>query len=122
MAVVAEGGSLAGRSVRWSDASAVTTVVASAGYPGCYEKGKPIRIPGGLEGEGLTVFHAGTALGDGGLVTSGGRVLAVTALGSTFAEAADRSREGAAAIAFDGAFFRDDIGWRERERTATATP
>lgn len=121
LGVVAEGGSLAGRSVRWSEASAVTTVVASAGYPGSYEKGKPIRIPGGLEGEGLTVFHAGTAREGDALVTSGGRVLAVTALGSTFAEAADRSREGAAAIAFDGAFHREDIGWRERARTSAAT-
>jgi len=121
LATVAEGGSLTGRAVRWSDASAVTTVVASAGYPGAYEKGKEIRIPGGLEGEGLTVFHAGTRRDDHRLTTSGGRVLAVTALGATFPEAADRSREGAAAIEFDGAFFRTEIGWRERARIAAAT-
>jgi phosphoribosylamine--glycine ligase len=121
LATVAEGGSLAGRSARWSEASAVTTVVASAGYPGGYEKGKPIHIPGGLEGEGLTVFHAGTEREADRVVTSGGRVLAVTALGATFAEAADRSREGAAAIAFEGAFFRPDIGWRERARTSAVT-
>jgi phosphoribosylamine--glycine ligase len=122
LATVAEGGSLTGRGVRWSEASAVTTVLASAGYPGSYDKGKPIRLPGGLEGEGLTVFHAGTTRDGDGLVTSGGRVLAVTALGSTFAEAADRSREGAAAIDFEGAFFRADIGWRERARTSAVTP
>jgi phosphoribosylamine--glycine ligase len=116
MAIVAEGGSLAGRGVRWKDGAAVTTVVASGGYPGAYEKGKEIRIPGGLENDGLTVFHAGTALRDGHLVTSGGRVLAVTAVGATVAEAADRSRGGAAAIRFDGAYYRRDIGWRERER------
>jgi len=121
LATVAEGGSLAGRAVRWSDASAVTTVVASAGYPGAYEKGKEIRIPGGLESEGLTVFHAGTMRDADRLATSGGRVLAVTALGATFPEAADRSREGAAAVEFDGAFFRADIGWRERARIAAAT-
>lgn len=116
MTTVAEGGSLAGRTARWKDAAAVTTVVASAGYPGSYEKGKEIHIPGGLEGEGLSVFHAGTKLADGKLATSGGRVLAVTALGATFTEAVDRSREGAEAISFDGAFFRSDIGWRERAR------
>ena len=121
LATVAEGGTLAGRAARWADACAVTTVVASEGYPGGYEKGKPIRIPGGLEGEGLTVFHAGTAQDGDRLVTSGGRVLAVTALGSTFAEAADRSRGGAAAIDFEGAFFRSDIGWRERARTSAVT-
>ena len=91
-------------------------MVASAGYPGAYQRGKPIHLPGGLEGEGLTVFHAGTALDGGRLVTSGGRVLAITAVGSTFTEAADRSREGAAAVSFEGAFFRSDIGWRERSR------
>jgi len=98
--------------------SAVTTVVASAGYPGSYERGKPIDIPEGLDGDGITLFHAGTTLDGGRLVTSGGRVLAVTAVGSTFTEAADRSREGAAAVSFDGAFFRPDIGWRERSRLA----
>ncbi|MEQ8329079.1 MAG: phosphoribosylamine--glycine ligase [Longimicrobiales bacterium] len=117
LTTVADGGSLAGRAARFLDASAVTTVVASGGYPGSYEKGKEIRMPGGLDGEGLTVFHAGTAREGGRLVTAGGRVLAVTAVGATFAEAADRSRQGAAAIHFDGAFHRADIGWRERERT-----
>lgn len=116
LVTVAEGGSLAGKEPRWREGAAVTTVIASAGYPGSYEKGKPIRVPGGLEGEGLTLFHAGTRLEEDRLLTSGGRVLAVTALGSTFTEAADRSREGAAAVTFDGAFFRTDIGWRERER------
>ena len=118
MATVAEGGSLAGRTPRFAEGAAVTTVVASAGYPGAYQRGKPIDLPGGLDGDGITVFHAGTALDGGRLVTSGGRVLAVTAVGSTFTEAADRSREGAAAVSFEGAFFRSDIGWRERTRLA----
>ncbi len=120
---VARGESVEGRTPRFRPGAAVTTVVASGGYPGSYEKGKAIRIPGGLEdteGEaGLTVFHAGTARSDGELVTAGGRVLAVTAVGATFSEAAERSREGAAAIDFEGAFFRRDIGWRERARTET---
>jgi phosphoribosylamine--glycine ligase len=120
MSTVAEGGSLAQQRARWKDASAVTTVVASAGYPGSYEKGKEIHVPGGLEGDGLSVFHAGTELDGDRLLTSGGRVLAVTALGATFTEAAQRSREGAAAVRFEGAFFRADIGWRERARAAAS--
>ncbi|GMV04820.1 MAG: phosphoribosylamine--glycine ligase [Gemmatimonadota bacterium] len=116
LATVAEGGSLAGRSARWAEGAAVTTVVASGGYPGSYDKGKTISLPGGLDGEGVTVFHAGTSLEDGRLVTSGGRVMAVTAVGATFEEAADRSREAASAVRFEGAFHRSDIGWRERER------
>ncbi|MCG6956516.1 MAG: phosphoribosylamine--glycine ligase [Gemmatimonadetes bacterium] len=119
MLTVAEGGSLSGRAARWREGAAVTTVVASGGYPGSYEKGKAIHVPGGLESDGLTVFHAGTAVDAGGrLVTSGGRVLAVTALGADVPEAADRSREAAAAITFAGAFFRSDIGWRERARSS----
>lgn len=116
MATVAEGGSVAGRTTRWTEGSAVTTVVASAGYPGSYEKGKSIDIPGGLEGEGVTVFHAGTTRTEDELRTNGGRVLAVTAVGATFDEAAHRSRQAAGSIHFEGAFFRNDIGWRERTR------
>ncbi len=119
LATVAEGGSLAGRSARVRAGAAVTTVVASGGYPGSYEKGKEIRLPAGLESEDLTVFHAGTEERDGRLYTSGGRVLAVTAVGETFAEAAEASRAGAARVDFEGAFFRGDIGWRERARNGT---
>ena len=62
------------------------------------------------------VFHAGTQLKDNSLVTSGGRVLTVTATAATFSAAADMSRAGAAQIEFEGSFFRSDIGWRERAR------
>lgn len=116
LATVAEGGRLGGEGVDWLDAAAVSTVVASRGYPGDYAKGCPIRIPGGLEAEGVTVFHAGTTWAGGRLVTSGGRVVAVTALGASLGEAADRSRSAAAAVTFDGAHFRPDIGWRELAR------
>ena len=74
-----------------------------------------------LESDRLIVFHAATTTRGEELVTSGGRVVSVTALGSTFAEAADASREGAARIEFEGAFIRSDIGWRERARRP-ATP
>jgi phosphoribosylamine--glycine ligase len=119
LATVAEGGSLAGRSARVRPGAAVTTVIAAGGYPGPYDKGKEIRIPTDLESEDLTVFHAGTEYQDGKLVTSGGRVLAVTAVADTFAAAADASRAAAGRIEFEGAFFRGDIGWRERARMET---
>jgi len=117
LAVVAEGGSLAGRAARVRPGAAVTTVVASGGYPGSYERGKEIHIPADLESADLMIFHAGTEYRDGKLLTSGGRVLAVTAVGDTFSSAAEASREGAGRIEFEGAFFRGDIGWRERSRT-----
>jgi len=111
-------GSVAGMQPRWRRGAAVTTVVASGGYPGSYAKGKTIDLSAVPEGEDVVVYHAGTARNaDGDLVTSGGRVLAVTAVAPTFGEAADRSRDAAAAVAFEGAQFRRDIGWRERERT-----
>ena len=116
LSTVAEHGSLRGHAASLREGAAVTTVVASGGYPGSYDKGKRITVPLDLETEKLIVFHAGTAARGGELVTSGGRVLSVTAIGSTVDDAAEASREGAASIEFDGAFFRSDIGWRERAR------
>ena len=116
MLTVAEGRSLAGATVTTRPGAAVATVVVSGGYPGSYEKGKVVHVPDGLESDELIVFHAGTSNSDDGLVTSGGRVLAVTAVAETFAAAANASRAGAARIEFEGAFYRSDIGWRERAR------
>jgi phosphoribosylamine--glycine ligase len=121
LATVAEGGSLAGRRVRRRSGAAVTTVVAAGGYPGDYEKGKTIRIPDGLERDDLLVFHAGTERRGADLVTSGGRVIAVTALADSFSAAADESRAAAARISFEGAQHRTDIGWRERTRLERRT-
>lgn len=94
--------------------AAVTVVLVSGGYPGDYEKGKPISIDEAWlkEHEGQTVvFHAGTARdGAGTLVTSGGRVLCVTSYGATRAEALAASMSGAEAIAFEGKYYRRDIG------------
>ncbi|MEX0893989.1 MAG: phosphoribosylamine--glycine ligase [Gemmatimonadota bacterium] len=112
MRAVAMGGSLEGVELAWRPGAALATVLASGGYPGSYGKGKEITIPAGLEDEHTLVFHAGTARKDGRLLTSGGRVLAVTGLGSTLAEAAERSRAAAAAITFEGRQYRGDIGWR----------
>ena len=119
MLAIARGDSIAGATLAWRPDAALTTVLAAAGYPGAYEKGKEIRIPAWVEeAEDVIVFHAGTRREDGRLVTSGGRVLAVTGVGRTLAEAAERSRAAAAAIEFDGKHYRRDIGWRELERGA----
>ena len=114
MLAVAEGSGLSGHAPSFEDAAAVTTVLATDGYPGTYGKGAPITIPP-LPG-GVHVFHAGTALESGRLVTSGGRVLAVTAVDRDFGRARAASRDAAAAITFEGRRFRGDIGWREAER------
>jgi phosphoribosylamine--glycine ligase len=114
---IARGGSVRDLGLDWRPGAAVTTVLASAGYPGAYQKGKEIEIPRDLESEDdVLVFHAGTTRKDGRLVTSGGRVLAVTGTGADLAAAADRSRAAAERIEFEGRQFRRDIGWREMER------
>jgi phosphoribosylamine---glycine ligase len=96
--------------------ASVTTVLASRGYPDQPEKGAAITIPAVLP-LGVTVFHAGTARGpDGVLRVNGGRVLNVTAVAPTFAEAQRLSRETSEAIEFEGKIFRRDIGWREAAR------
>jgi phosphoribosylamine---glycine ligase len=117
MLAIAAGGSIAGHTLDWDDGAAVTTVLASGGYPGDYGKGHAISMAPGLEAdEEVLVFHAGTRRRDGRLVTSGGRVMAVTGLGRDISEAAQRSREGAERIEFEGRQFRRDIGWRELAR------
>jgi phosphoribosylamine--glycine ligase len=95
---------------QWSTDAAVAVVMAAAGYPESPRKGDPIA---GVEAadalEGVDVIHAGTAIVDGELVTAGGRVLAVTATGSTLAEARNRAYAGVAEISFAGAHARTDI-------------
>ncbi len=88
---------------------AVTVMMVSGGYPGSYEKGKAIS---GLDKvDGSIVFHAGTKAVEGGIVTSGGRVLAVSSYGNTKDEALRRSWENIAKIDFEGKYFRRDIGF-----------
>jgi phosphoribosylamine--glycine ligase len=97
----------------------VTVIVAARGYPGTPASGGAIRaIEAAEQVEGVTVFHAGTATGDNGLIASGGRVLAVTAVAETFANARARAYRGVDAIEFVDGFHRRDIGWRELERTS----
>ena len=117
MLAIARGESLAGTRLEWRRGAAITTVLASRGYPDDYRKGLEIRIPHGVEtADNVIVFHAGTKRVGDQLLTDGGRVLAVTGLGSSLQSAAARSREAAAAIEFDGKHFRHDIGWRELDR------
>ena len=99
--------------LEWDDDSwAVSVVLASAGYPGSYEKGKVITGIDAAEAlEGVTVFHAGTKTdGEGNILTNGGRVLNVTALGATFEEARNQAYAACDLIDFDGKQFRTDIG------------
>jgi phosphoribosylamine--glycine ligase len=96
--------------------AAVTTVLAAQGYPAAPVKGAAIAIPRALP-EGVTVFHAGTVRDAHGVLrAAGGRVLTVTAVAPTFAEAQRRSRAGSAAVEFEGKVWRRDIGWREAAR------
>jgi phosphoribosylamine--glycine ligase len=101
----------------WEAPASLCVVLAAGGYPGSYDKGKVIT---GLEDASalpkVTVFHAGTALDGDAVVTSGGRVLSVTAIGETIDEAAERAYEAVAKIEFEGKQLRQDIGWRARTR------
>ena len=111
MAAVAEGRPQ-DVSLEWSDTWAVCVVLASEGYPGSYEKGKVILgIEEAEDIPGVTVFHAGTRVNaDGELVTAGGRVLNVVALGDSFEEARERAYEACDLINFEGKQLRNDIG------------
>ncbi|CAO2632383.1 Trifunctional purine biosynthetic protein adenosine-3 [Lemmus lemmus] len=92
--------------------TAITVVMASKGYPGAYSKGMEITGFPEAQALGLQVFHAGTALKDGRVLTSGGRVLTVTAVQEDLVSARDEARKGLAAIKFEGAVYRKDIGFR----------
>jgi phosphoribosylamine--glycine ligase len=113
MLAVAEG-SLAGHEVDLDPRTALTVVMAAKGYPGATAKGSPIRgTDRAAAMDGVSVFHAGTAVGaDGGLVAAGGRVLAVTALGADVRDARTRAYAAVDAIDWPDGFCRRDIGWR----------
>jgi phosphoribosylamine--glycine ligase len=107
---------LGGLQARWTPRKAVSVVMAAGGYPGDYAKGLPIS---GLDAAGampdVTVFHAGTKEADGQIVTNGGRVLNVTALGDTYTAAIDQAYAAVQAISWEGAQYRTDIAARVRE-------
>jgi phosphoribosylamine---glycine ligase len=106
-------------SLQWSDDAALTVVMAAEGYPGPVEKGSAIRGIDDAEAlDGVLVFHAGTKQDGDRILADGGRVLNVTALGRTIAEAQAKAYEAVARIDWPEGFCRRDIGWRavERER------
>ena len=110
-------GRVAGVTVRQREGAAACVVLASAGYPGSYEKGKPVEGLAEAERHAL-VFHAGTEAEGGRVVTSGGRVFGVTGLGATLQEALDHAYAGADAIRFEGKTLRRDIGQKGLARLA----
>lgn len=102
---------LAEQEIKWSDKRAVCVVLASGGYPGSYEKGKVISGLNDVDDD-IVVFHAGTKFGEDGqqILTSGGRVLGVTAMGATNDEARAKAFENVKKISFEGMHYREDIG------------
>ncbi|WP_027856341.1 phosphoribosylamine--glycine ligase [Marinobacterium jannaschii] len=98
-------------SIEWDSRRSVGVVMAAGGYPGSYAKGAEITAPAECP-EGTKIFHAGTKLEDGKVVTAGGRVLCVTALGDTVTEAQQRAYDLVKQVNWDGAFYRNDIAYR----------
>jgi phosphoribosylamine--glycine ligase len=96
--------------VRWSPRSAVCVVMASKGYPGSYEKGKVISGLDRIKTNTVSVFHAGTSRRNGNIITNGGRVLGVTALGDGIENAIKNAYNAVSMITWDGAYYRKDIG------------
>lgn len=105
---VAEG-NLNEKSLAIDPRTAVTVMVVAGGYPGAYEKGKPIKYLDAVEGS--VVFHAGTKLKEGEVVTNGGRVLAVSSMGDTMDEALAQSYRNTKKLFFDGMYYRTDLGF-----------
>ncbi len=112
MAAAARGEPLGDWEAGNADRAALTTILASAGYPASADKGRAVELPD-FNPEEVIVFHSGTATEGGRLVTAGGRVLAVTGFGDDLDQAARRSRRAAGKVRFDGRHYRTDIGWHE---------
>ncbi len=110
-------GELEDVSCEWDERPAVCVVMASGGYPGSYKKGLPISgLEDAVRMEDVQVFHAGTKIQDGNVVTAGGRVLGVTAIGEDISSAVKRAYEAAGMISFEGAQYRTDIAGRAIQR------
>ncbi len=106
--------------VRWHDDAALTIVMAARGYPGSYAKGDEIRGLARADAiEGVEIFHAGTRRDGDRILADGGRVLNITARGTTIAQARERAYAAVAMIDWPGGFYRHDIGWRAVGRTET---
>ena len=105
-------GNLADLDIQWKDGAAVCVVMAAGGYPQGYRKGDVISGLDKAAELGATVFHAGTAVKDGNIVTNGGRVLGVTAIGTDIQKAVDNAYEAVKSIHFDDVHYRNDIAYR----------
>jgi phosphoribosylamine--glycine ligase len=106
-------GRLSSTDLRWSPGASACVVASSSGYPGSYKTGFPISgLAGAAQVPGVQVFHSGTARLGNQLVTSGGRVLGVTAAGESLEQALDRAYQALAEIEFEGIYYRRDIGHR----------
>jgi phosphoribosylamine---glycine ligase len=107
----ADGGGLLPQNIGWHAKTALTVVLASQGYPGRYQTGLPITGVGEAGAlPGIVIYHAGTRRVDGDLLTSGGRVLDVTAVADSLAEAQQKAYEAVKLIHFEGMQYRTDIG------------
>lgn len=107
-------------SAQWDPRAALGVVMAAGGYPDDYHKGDEIHGLDNAQGTDRKIFHAGTALKDGQVVTSGGRVLCATALGNSVSEAQTKAYELARQIHWEGVYFRTDIGHRAIKREQTS--
>jgi phosphoribosylamine--glycine ligase len=109
-------GTLGVRPLEWDPRATIGVVMASRGYPDAYDKGKPISGLDRATGSDVKVFHAGTRLDGGKVVTDGGRVLCVVGAGTSVRAARDAAYAGVRKITWDGAFYRTDIGYRALQR------
>jgi phosphoribosylamine--glycine ligase len=109
-------GTLGAASIDWDPRAAVGVVMASRGYPGAYDKGKPIRGLEDVTGDDVKVFHAGTRASGGEILSDGGRVLCAVALGASVGAARDKAYRAVEKISWEGAFWRSDIGYRAVRR------
>lgn len=110
-------GTLSGMQVEWSSQTALCVVMTSGGYPGEFTRGYPITgLEAAMGAKDVYVFHAGTDIQGGSVVTAGGRVLGITALGDTVSQAQNKANAVAAKIQWERAYYREDIGYRAIER------
>jgi phosphoribosylamine--glycine ligase len=105
----------------WDSRASLGVVMATGGYPGSYSKGDPISGLPDHEQEDLKVFHAGTSLKEGRVVTNGGRVLCATALGATVSDAQKKAYDLARQIRWNNIYYRTDIGYRAIQRESHLT-
>jgi phosphoribosylamine--glycine ligase len=111
-------GRLSETKMRWSPGASACVVASSSGYPGTYKTGLPVNgLSNAGQTPGVEVFHSGTSRAGGQLVTSGGRVLGVTAVADNLEQALSRAYEALAQIHFDGIYYRRDIGHRALKKT-----